>query len=114
VYAYRQHRRYTLICHCIMRDSISVFPYVRNEEVVGSNPISSTKIHNIWKACIRRFGHKTSVSANQVIAAVHFKLGAPCWPRVGTPQQISSASRGCVFQLQHTRRSTQPIRCREI
>jgi len=24
VYAYRQHRRYTLICHCIMRDSIGV------------------------------------------------------------------------------------------
>jgi hypothetical protein len=47
-------------------------------------------LHDIRKAGNCRFGHKTSVPADQVIAAVHFSLGAPRWPR-GAPRETWSA-----------------------
>ena len=43
-----------------------------------------------------RFGHKTSVSANQVIAAVHFTLGAPRWRR-GAPKPFHSLVAAVFF-----------------
>jgi hypothetical protein len=49
-------------------------------------------LHHIWKACDSRFGDQTSVSANQVIAPVHFTLRAPRWPR-GALQQNSVSRR---------------------
>src|SRR6516162_4832075 len=56
---------------------------------IPPRPPHSKGLTSVWKAGDPRLGHRTSLPANQVIAAVQFTLGVPRWPR-GAPRQFHS------------------------